>query len=216
MTYFPKFALSAITVLTLVGVSSCGSTKAYAPPPASDAAPVSSPVSSPVTSTAPAPKPADQTQVIAALQALGSATDVGVNLINYTQLVATAKTQVDLYLTQDNKTAFSLQIADLISTHQVALDWWRCDLEQESGSDSKWDTQARCRDAVLPQVAALTPELKEQIDAEVVKKTAELKQRGATLSFRSNALDKDAVLQVIWRNARVELMSAHDLAKLGK
>lgn len=138
---------------------------------------------------------ADPGEAIAALQKVDSALDVGINMMQYSNLLVEAKPVVDAYLRQDSGSDTALKLGRSLQGYMVALDWWRCDLER---SDILVEQQ--CREASLAKIEALYPDIAKQVDQAVANKGGIQK-----IGVRSNAVDYKALTQSIWQHSKADL-----------
>lgn len=143
---------------------------------------------------------ADPSEAIAALQKVDSALDVGINMIQYSNLLVEAKPVVDRYLAQDSGSDTAVKLGRSLQGYMVALDWWRCEVEGASDVLQGFD----CRDKVLPSIEALYPDIKTQIDSAVIAFVA---KNGRSPSKRSIAVDSKSILQLIWKDAGSDLQA---------
>lgn len=136
---------------------------------------------------------------VEALQAVDSAVSVGTNMVNYRQALVLARTEVDQYLAKDSDSEFAQNLSRAMDGHQAAADWWQCEVARAQNSlESRWDAQARCRDAVLPSIFVLYPDAQPKVEAAVAN-------RQSPVEYQSQALDPDAMLQFVWRHTSADM-----------
>jgi len=133
-----------------------------------------------------------------ALQKLNSRFEVGINLTDYSKEIAEAKFSVEQV--GDSKGAELMQGA--VKGHLLALQYWRCDLENDS-----YDDDARCRDALLPEIFAKYPVIQEKAQPVIDKSDSQ---------YHSSALDNKVILKLIWMNINVERLEAETKIRLGQ
>lgn len=133
-----------------------------------------------------------------ALQKLNSRLEVGINLIDYSREIAETKFAVEQV--GDSKAAELMQGA--VKGHLLALQYWRCDLENEG-----YDDDARCRDALLPEIFAKYPVIQEKAQPVIDKSDS---------TYHSSALDNKVILKLIWMNVNVEILEAETKIRLGQ
>lgn len=174
-----RFLLALLISLT---IASCGDRQASSPPTIPSSTPMSTLSSLPSISPA-ASESGDKSQAIAAIKKLNASVEVGTNLVNYAPLVAEAKVAVDAVNDQSLKDAYQ--------AHAIALDYWRCDIQDGVELD-RFLAQDKCRDDVLKnQVFPAYPDIKAQVEeAYVAKKKPQ---------YLSGALDNKAFLQALWQ-----------------
>jgi hypothetical protein len=100
----------------------------------------------------------------------------------------------------DSKAAELMQGA--VTGHLLALQYWRCDLENEG-----YDDDARCRDALLPEIFAKYPVIQEKAQPVIDKSDS---------TYHSFSLDNKVILKLIWMNVNVEILEAETKIRLGQ
>ena len=84
-------------------------------------------------------------------------------------------------------------IKSAVEGHQLALQFWQCD------HTTGYDEAHECQDKVLKNIFAKYPDIEAQAKAAV---------DGEQLSFISAGLDKDAVLQSVWKKTATDTQIA--------
>ncbi|MEA5516787.1 hypothetical protein [Nodularia sp. UHCC 0506] len=138
-------------------------------------------------------------EAVKALQQVDSATSVGTNISNYATQLTSAKTEVDAYLLKDSNSERAKKIDKLLNRHLAALSWWQCNLSQaESSLKDEYEVASECRDAVLPKIFELFPGIKQDAEQAITNKPRK---------YKSESLDKSAVLQFMWEETSIDTKS---------
>ncbi|MBN3949408.1 MAG: hypothetical protein HWQ38_24260 [Nostoc sp. NMS7] len=138
-------------------------------------------------------------QAVKSLQQVDSAASVGTNIGNYATQVISAKTEVDTYLLKDKDSETAKKLSKVLNSHLAAVDWWRCDLSQaESFLKDEYDVASECRDAILPRIFELSPDIKKEAEQAIATKP---------MRHKSDSLDKSAMLQMIWQETSSDTKS---------
>lgn len=144
-------------------------------------------------------------EAVDALQAVGSAVSIGTNMMNYGQALVPAKTEVNQYLATDSDSEFAQNISRTMDGHQIAFEWWQCNLAQPSSSLETYTAKPKCREAILPALFVLYPETEAMVDSAVASRQARTER---TLDYKSEALDPDSILQYIWQQTGADTAKA--------
>lgn len=144
-------------------------------------------------------------EAVDALQSVNSAISVGTNMVDYRQALVPAMTEVDQYLAKDSDSEFAQSLSRAMDGHQIANDWWQCNLANPVGAYDPYDTEPKCREAVLPSLFVLYPEAEAMIDSAVESRQAKIER---TLDYKSEALDPDSILQYIWQQTSADTTKA--------
>ncbi|MDM3847038.1 MAG: hypothetical protein PT116_18895 [Aphanizomenon gracile PMC638.10] len=130
---------------------------------------------------------------LTSLKKLHSKIELGINIKDYSESLQEAKFAVE-QITVDSESSKLMKSS--LERHILALNWWRCDLE---GYDNDKDVQ--CRDALLPDIFQKSP---------LVKSKAEPLIEKSEQTYKSRAIDKNAILQLIWLESQKDLVNAEN------
>lgn len=130
-------------------------------------------------------------EALVALKKLYSKIGIGISIKEYSESLQDPKFAVEQLRDNSNST---LLMKKVMQGNLMTLDWWRCDLE---GYDD--DKDAKCRDALLADILDKYPLIKSKSQALI---------DNSEQTYKSRALDKDAVLQLMWIEDKKDLIKA--------
>lgn len=120
------------------------------------------------------------------LRVMSIKVDSGINLKQYGENITDLKNTVD-NADGDAKTLAAVKSA--VKGHKLALEFWQCD------HTSGYDELHECQDKALKGIFTKYPDIKAEAIAAV---------EGENLSYISAGLDKDQVLQAVWRKTSAD------------
>lgn len=147
----------------------------------------------------PAP-PEEAKKALEELQRLDSRIEVGIARLDYSKSVSDAKFATEQYeATKDaeRRPEFTQPLKASVNGHLLALEYWECD-SLKSMEDS-YDAAYECRDGVIKSISTQYPD----IGTKVTETT-----QGHDLSYVSQGLAEDALVQLIWQHTDADAKKA--------